>query len=1184
MTRHALFLLLVVGAALGFSWLLVPRDQELALIHFKTRSYGDALERFERIYFRDDTLSTTAVPLSRLYQRQGEIDGAVNVVRRLLEERPRDIEALDLALSVYRDAMRPDDYLAVLARRVAVAPSAGLVRELAAIYGFRGNLQGETETLALLVADGNAAPQEFHRLLRTRLAAGDRAGAVVTLDEHLASQLSALTVAMLGTVVAIYVDADRENAAGAAIAGWFQAQDSERAVFAGLALLRRENLLRRHAGPLLEQLRRRPARRRSLLPAVHEISVAAGRPEAFREYVDQTMAAASSPAGKLAVALDAANLSGELESLEKLVRDVHLLRATGAAGRQVLDLVADLGDPPLARDTLRHLEARQLARDPLGHARVAMLAGDRQRAAAALATVRFESLDSNRDRLYYVGVLSGLGQRARALTLLEQLVADVSETPDLAADVARAYHDIDAHAAGHAALAPVLARIGSPRALRAAALLALGAGEVHAAVDWLTRQPAREAAPPLDFMARFAALVRMRGDAPLMQALRTHLTARVAAGDAGPDLVDALASAGMHAEALALIPAVRDDSRWRELYRRVVIAAWRHGEPAERDIHAGSIDAFVAAALSREPVNTAENIALAYDLIEAGAHDAALPLVAALADNDHTTWFDTWRTSARRALAPDAPIDWLRRRLEATPAADPRFRDFAFALGDLAPGETLPYLAQAVMAANSDEAVRVAAYYDLRDLALAQGQRAWLLTQLDAWLGDSGYRGELADAWLYDFGELATAARSLVHLGNALAVATPAQRETRLYALHEAALAAGEPRAVVPVIDAVLAAAAAAPDPGDDFERAAAFVLSDIADPAAGAIFAREAARAPTLWAQPWLEWLVTHDRAPDAGALDRFAARFADDERLDRRQRRALADRLLEAGSKAAAIRLLKPLAASAPPDSIAARNLFYLWGPRPGADAAAWISARAASARGRERIAWANELERIGAGTAALALLRAAAQRADADPLLLDACFAALLKSSGRDAARAWLATLLAQEPGFDVLDWIASTAGDADLDQLAVRAREQQLARWPNTPRALRELGLAAFDAGRRGETEDYLRHYLALVDSDADAHYYYAEVLSEAGFADRAQRHYRRVLELFAERTHLDFYARTLHAQSLHRLGQEQAALAAFEALLDERPEAGHVRADYVTMLLDNQRLRSARRVLAARGGQ
>ncbi|MEQ8664025.1 MAG: hypothetical protein RLW62_24670, partial [Gammaproteobacteria bacterium] len=182
MWRHALFLVVLVGGALALSWLLVPRGQELALMHYKARSYGDALAGFERAFYAPGGSTALVVPLRDLYLRQGEIDGAVAAVERALAARPHDVEAFDLALDVYRDTMRDARYTDVLEQRVALAASVARVRELVARHAFAADVAGERRALEMLQAGGQANAAELMRLARVQVADGDAAAAAATLD------------------------------------------------------------------------------------------------------------------------------------------------------------------------------------------------------------------------------------------------------------------------------------------------------------------------------------------------------------------------------------------------------------------------------------------------------------------------------------------------------------------------------------------------------------------------------------------------------------------------------------------------------------------------------------------------------------------------------------------------------------------------------------------------------------------------------------------------------------------------------------------------------------------------------------------------------------------------------------------------------------------------------------------
>ena len=137
--KHVAFLIVLVAGAVGLSLILIPGQEELGLMHLKGRDFGAARERFEvllrgsltdgsgdgladgladRSGAREAALTVGAVQgLNDVYIHAGDIERAISVTERLLEERPDDVALIELLLGFYRQAN---------ARTTSYAASSGL--------------------------------------------------------------------------------------------------------------------------------------------------------------------------------------------------------------------------------------------------------------------------------------------------------------------------------------------------------------------------------------------------------------------------------------------------------------------------------------------------------------------------------------------------------------------------------------------------------------------------------------------------------------------------------------------------------------------------------------------------------------------------------------------------------------------------------------------------------------------------------------------------------------------------------------------------------------------------------------------------------------------------------------------------------------------------------------------------
>ncbi|MCP5200274.1 MAG: hypothetical protein H6977_09675 [Gammaproteobacteria bacterium] len=1168
MWRHVVFLVTLSVAALALSVLLVPRGQELALMYYKAKRYRDALSGFEREFLAHGARPTVVVPLNKLYLQQGEVEAAVEAMDRTLAERPDDLEAYDLALEVYRDTMQPARYRAALARRVELVPSTALVRELASLYAFAGDRDGEAGALARLVERGDADDAETLRLARLLWVDGDVDGAVAALDSWRGRAGGRPDANASLFALDVYAAAGHADAMAHVARRWVEAADDADGFMQALAaLVARQQAAA--AGPTLRMvLAQRPGRADLLAPAL-ALGAVLGEPAIFSDYVatlDADTGLRALRQGGRAVP----PLSPRALALLHTLRDEGRLAALVGGGLAVA--LVEAGDATLARLAAPVLVDAPALAAPLRAAEFRLLAGDVAGARAAYAAI---DTAPPATRLRRLNLALALGDPTTVAALLADAAWPAADYPALA----WVYHDLGQAARGYARLGPALVARDDGPAQAAWALLAAGAGERDAVRAWLRASaPAAPAASVDALLCELGLVALAADDEGLAQAVAARAGARLPVRDLEAQRL--VHAAGRFEQAVALTaPRVAHDATSRQLFQDALFALLRQRRTVREGLAglAAGFDHLVAATLAAGDAGSVQARTLAYDLIDAGAWPQAETLLATLVERDPVQWYDAFRDASLASDEREAFFAFVAPRLAAGPA-DPLHDNYVYDLGRLGGGELLlPALASSVADRGGEPAAREAAYYQWRDLALQQHDADWVAVRLAAWLDAAAPGDALAATWRFDLAELGGPARALPYLEAAAAQGGAAARREAFYAFEAAADQAGAAARVVEFVAARLRAGET------DAGLAALYrdaLLASPARDAVGPVLDELVAANPARWGEHYVDWLAA---GGDSSGLLAFARVHAGDAHLPGSLRRLLATRLLEAGDKAGAVAIHLALAADEAPGGESVDTLLWLWGPRPPPAALDWLAARAAASSGRTRAAWAALLAELGAPRRAAELLAAAARGAQPEPLVVERYARALLDAGARGELEAFLAAYVARAPRRAMLHWAARTASEADLVRVAQRAWLALLEIVPDDPRALREVGLAAFDAGRRGDAEQYLERYLARIDDDYEAHFFYAEALEERGFHNRAEPHYERILALLATSADPGFRARVVRAQTLHRLGHEEAALAAFEALLDERPGEGHLRADYVTMLLDAERLGRARQVLAERGG-
>jgi tetratricopeptide (TPR) repeat protein len=291
---------------------------------------------------------------------------------------------------------------------------------------------------------------------------------------------------------------------------------------------------------------------------------------------------------------------------------------------------------------------------------------------------------------------------------------------------------------------------------------------------------------------------------------------------------------------------------------------------------------------------------------------------------------------------------------------------------------------------------------------------------------------------------------------------------------------------------------------------------------------------------------------------------------------RRAAASRLLDLGSPAAAAAIYERLADSAGPSDPDLQQLLALWGGAPDERHAEWLTTRLLAAPASERATWMAHAVTAGGAVRVVAALPDLPT--DAAPGLADAWLDAHRATGDRAAlARAVAQVSAWPDAHTDTLRHAGRLALAESQPQLAAQAFRQVAAREPSDREAARWVGTLAFYERRTAEARQHLTSYDALGGDEPEPLFQLGELAREDRRTSDARGFYERALARLST-AGADTLARALLANVLVRLDDRPRAVEAFESLLHDTPEQGHLRADFASALLQWGQYDHAWRVL------
>ena len=146
--KYYLIIVVIAVTAITGSLLLLPGSHELALMLLKDKHFDEARQAYEENLAQGVPTLETANQLMELYLQSGDINKAIDVVKRYVDAHPRDLEMRKRLGTLYQYAQRQDDYLHNLEEMNKISPQPETLKILSDIYNLKGEYDKQADILA----------------------------------------------------------------------------------------------------------------------------------------------------------------------------------------------------------------------------------------------------------------------------------------------------------------------------------------------------------------------------------------------------------------------------------------------------------------------------------------------------------------------------------------------------------------------------------------------------------------------------------------------------------------------------------------------------------------------------------------------------------------------------------------------------------------------------------------------------------------------------------------------------------------------------------------------------------------------------------------------------------------------------------------------------------------------------
>ena len=181
LTPHRIVMAAVYAGAIAAGWALLPGDNERIAMLERDGHSREALAILEEHYAGGDRSYRTLLQMQAMYEREGNVGKAGDLLEVMARDRPRDAGLQRRLAQFYRSTQYEAGYLTALRSQIAIRYSETACRDLASRLRLNGDERSELSALQNCRQKGYRRPDDLARLAELLAEGGDTAQAVAIL-------------------------------------------------------------------------------------------------------------------------------------------------------------------------------------------------------------------------------------------------------------------------------------------------------------------------------------------------------------------------------------------------------------------------------------------------------------------------------------------------------------------------------------------------------------------------------------------------------------------------------------------------------------------------------------------------------------------------------------------------------------------------------------------------------------------------------------------------------------------------------------------------------------------------------------------------------------------------------------------------------------------------------------------
>lgn len=176
-----LIMSIIFGGAIVAGWAMLPGENERVAMLERDGHSREALTILEQQVNGGDRRYRTLYQILALYENEGNVGKAQDILKSMIAERPRDVALKRRLAQFYKNTQNDDGYIATLQDIVDLRYSESTCRELIGRLRFKGDAAAEQSALQRCRQKGYRRPEDLSRLAELVAVDGDKTQAAALL-------------------------------------------------------------------------------------------------------------------------------------------------------------------------------------------------------------------------------------------------------------------------------------------------------------------------------------------------------------------------------------------------------------------------------------------------------------------------------------------------------------------------------------------------------------------------------------------------------------------------------------------------------------------------------------------------------------------------------------------------------------------------------------------------------------------------------------------------------------------------------------------------------------------------------------------------------------------------------------------------------------------------------------------